>query len=99
MVIVTEEIGRDTLITSYNMSVYHQVLVTFFLSTFLDITMLLLQFALDLPQQAVLGPYFLNDFSASFPPKHCPPFCKANITRLISSAAFAHFMSAFTRDL
>ena len=52
-----------------------------------------------LPQQAVLGPYFLNDFSASLPPKHCPPFCTANITRPILSAASAHFVSAFTRFL
>ena len=52
-----------------------------------------------LPQQPVLGPYFLKEVSAFLSPKHCPPFCNANISRFFSRDTSAHFMSAFTRDL
>ena len=37
-----------------------------------------------LPQQPVLGPYFLKEVSAFLSPKHCPPFCNANISRFFS---------------
>lgn len=49
---------------------------------------------LSSPLQESLTPYFINVLSASLPEKHCPPFWREKMIKLLSSAASAHFMSA-----